>query len=421
MKYIISLLFGIVVGTIFIEYIKYKNLREEYEKLLREKKQYQKNDNGEKLKEQADNIKQNLEKYKQELEEKENLISEFRIKLLTKDTESANNKEMYEKEKLQKEKIINLLNLNLESVAKLLNFYEEIKIKKPNKYISDNLFNRFISDIVYYLYLFREFENDLQKFDEFVNRWKRVSTLIWFKRTELMLLDTAGMNYTYKSLVEFTNQGIYFSISDLATYIILHPYFWRLLNKIYFYKLTPKNKIKIVSFLKMLNIQPHIYQFQSRVTKANLVYRFTKLIFSILPQSDDEILYKFWIFLAVTPTGIPKFDISTYPVTKEEAILNVKRYYSNLLNLSQEQAMKITPYIRAFVYDSAEDLRRIEIKEYKIDWLKNFYINTQKLYYITLHQIVLEEKVKQYLDNDQLYKITNRIIESAPLFFTSSN
>ncbi|MFN7182006.1 MAG: hypothetical protein ACK4NF_04945, partial [Planctomycetota bacterium] len=251
----------------------------------------------------------------------------------------------------------------------------------------------------------------------------KVDIGIWDIRANVMPLDLVSMNYFPLILYEIARKGIFFTFHDLYTYVILHPVYWRVFNKTYFDKFSVKDKMRIISYLKTLNIEPATFEFLSRIKKSNLIYDFYKLLLSIVSRADDESQFKFWIFSSLYypfSHSIYKFDIAPFSVPKEKAVALIRRYYTSLLSLTEKQIFKITPHIRIFVEDAAKELKKIKKKTYKFEWLDNLYTSTQQLYFTTLHQLLLEEKIMQYLDNEQLYKVGNRMIESKALFFTIS-
>lgn len=412
-KYIVSLLFGCIMGAIIVSYMKYKTtlgLIKQYEK---EKEILQKRN-----KDLEKELEENKSKKSDETLLKE--IENLRKELLATQTEKANLDIAFKKLQEKYEKVSNFIKMDEE---KILELYEESKKYNLNtigEFINKEEKEYIILELFLLNHMYKLLSNlSFSALDELGSLRKIKSYEIISSFAEFITLVEKLYQIILKLQIFYQQKSIFLKTFDIVHYFELHPYRWRILNSLYFTNIplnVKKTIIKIArkAFIPLKNIEFTTYTNQ----KYRIFYLYKKVSEFLEKESDEQVHKIFFVYFFLCEfKGIfwGRHTITGLEVDKNTQVKQVAIYYSIMYKLDDEQIRKIIPYVRVFVDEVSEKVNKIKLSLTTSKLLKYWMEVALWLYYTLSYQTRLEERIKMFLNNEQLYEVNNRVRETFPL------
>lgn len=412
-KYIVSLLFGCVAGAIIISYVKYKTTLELVKQYEKEKEVLQK-----KNKKLEKELEETRKQKSDELLLKE--IENLRKELIATQTEKANLDISFKKLQEKYEKVSNFIRMDEEKILELYEESKKYRLDRIGEFISKEEKEYISLELLLLNHMYKLLSNlSFHALDELGTIRKIKNYEIISSFSEFITIVEKLYQIILKLQIFYQQKSIFLKTFDIVHYFELHPYRWRILNSLYFTNIPLSVKITLIKIAKKAFIPLKNIEFTRYTNQKYRVFYLYKKIFEFLEKESDEQMHKifFVYFFLCEFKGIfwGRHTLSALGVDKNNEVRQVAIYYSIMYKLDDEQIKKIIPYVRIFVDEVSEKVNKIKAPSFASKILKYWWESTLWLYHTLFYQTILEERIKMFLNNEQLYEVNNRIRETLPL------
>lgn len=355
--------------------------------------------------------------------DKEELIKEIanlKSQSLQYQTDKANLEIDVNKIKEKYNSVLEFLKIDEKKIFQLIEKSKSLNIQKLNKIIDPEKLDYIEIELVIYNHIYESLGVDFPKYIDDLLKFRDIRsypTMEYY--ADGYNIISKLYNVIVQALLKHQQKGIFFKIHDIPLMYEIDPQRWRILNALYFSELSESAKKSIVKIAKKLHSNPKNSEFITFLQKKHKIFYLYNRIFDLIKNEAQNTQYKFSLYFIIAAGRMIflRHTLNTYPASKSLVVNWIKAYYERFYELEEGQLLKITPYIRVFVSDVVNNLQKDKgIKNsFNNKTLQYFYSLTKELFHITREQIVLEEKIKQHLNNEQLYKVNNRMLETLPL------